>query len=80
MIAINWTRPMTWNLTMSLSLNATPTAEQTDRGRVRRHRIELDDYLRQLEDIGDPDVYERASAAIWDVILEAEMTRKQQPA
>lgn len=83
MLTINWTRPMTWSLTMRLTATVTPTAESDltvdpcERNRCHRYLAEIDDYRRRLEALGDPDVLEQASAAIWDVMLDAEMQRRK---
>lgn len=83
MLTINWTRPMTWSLAVSLTATVTPTpstdltADPTERNRCHRYLAEIDDYRRRLEQLGDPDVLEQASAAIWDVMLDAEMQRRK---
>lgn len=48
-----------------------------DGGRFSRYMLELAEYLRQIEQLGDTELAEQASAALWDVILGAEMARRQ---
>jgi hypothetical protein len=64
------------DLTVSITINHVGDRLHTDR-RQREAVRDIDRYVREIQDIGDPLLAENAAAALWDLVLERQMQQRQ---